>query len=59
MIASRKGHADCVKILLDGGEDPDYQNVTGWTALMNAAIRGRKNCMKMLLKSGANPNLIK
>ncbi len=54
MIASRNGHAEVVKILLENGAEVNLQNKNGWSALMMASQYGHA---EGLLEYGADMNL--
>ena len=58
--ASKYGHIDIVKLLLDWGSDPNYQNEdrSGRTALMWASLFGRTDIVKLLLARGADSNIV-
>ncbi|KXJ29490.1 ankyrin repeat domain-containing protein 66 isoform X1 [Exaiptasia diaphana] len=51
--ASSKGHAKCVKLLLEYGADPTAKMVGGWTAAHCAAETGRFNVLKILVENNA------
>ena len=56
--ASRSGHYDCLKILIQAGADVNWINKdTKNTALTHAARDGHENCLKLLLDAGADVNL--
>ena len=63
-IAARKGHADCVRLLLQHGANPDALNEAesyareggDETALHTAAQKGHAECVRVLLEHGASPN---
>ena len=57
MIASRPGHTDVVRLLLEYGANPDLQEGKGGTALRIASLLGRKDIVRLLLEHGANPNI--
>jgi hypothetical protein len=54
--AVRKGHVDCVEVLLKHGADVNVVSNYGTTALMRAAEQGHVDCVEVLLKHGANVN---
>ncbi|KAL5473631.1 hypothetical protein EMCRGX_G028135 [Ephydatia muelleri] len=58
MWASRGGHVECVKVLLDRGALVNVRdNKDGRTALMRASFWGHKECVKVLLDRGALVNM--
>lgn len=59
MIASKYGHIDTVKLLLDFGANPDIQNNKGNTALICACAYGHLGIVKELLYSGGANIFIK
>jgi ankyrin repeat protein len=54
--ASREGHADVVRILLDRGADVSARDRHGLTPLYLAAFRNRKDIVNALVMSGASAN---
>lgn len=52
-----KGNLAAVKMLLDGGVDPNGQNTVGDTPLAFAARSQKIEAVKMLLENKANPNI--
>lgn len=57
MYASKKGHADIVKLLLDNQADPNEKDMWGDTALIFAASFDKESVVKLLLEHGADPNI--
>jgi serine/threonine-protein phosphatase 6 regulatory ankyrin repeat subunit B len=57
LVASLKGHADIVKLLLENHADVDIQTDQGATALMIAAANGHEDVVTLLLEKGANISL--
>ena len=53
MLASYRGHHECVGLLLKAGAAKDTQDNDGWTALMHASNEGHHECFDLLLKAGA------
>ena len=55
-IASKRGNVDVVRVLLNGGADPNYigRKVPGFSALNNAVQFGQLGCAKLLIEFGAN-----
>ncbi|MFG0258870.1 MAG: ankyrin repeat domain-containing protein [Phycisphaerales bacterium JB041] len=55
LVATREGHAQIVKALLDAGADPDVICTSGGTALIIAAGKpGLTEIVQMLLEAGAD-----
>lgn len=52
--ASKYGHADCIKLLLDNGANVNKKN--RWSALDYASMRGHVDCVKLLLDYVVNVN---
>ncbi|CAO3573204.1 unnamed protein product [Mortierella alpina] len=63
IIASKNGHVECVKLLIEGPQPGAGANLElreryyGWTALHLAAIENHPEVVKVLLAAGANPNV--
>ena len=55
-IATIKGHADIVKLLLKSGADPSARNKDGGTALHYACLLGRPEIAMLLVDHGADAN---
>jgi type IV protein arginine methyltransferase len=51
--ASQLGDADKIKILIDQGADPSYQNDEGVSPLMMASSSGNSTAVNLLLEAGA------
>ncbi|XP_027052868.1 ankyrin repeat domain-containing protein 66-like isoform X1 [Pocillopora damicornis] len=51
--AAHRGHAKCVKLLLEYGADPAARMVGGWTPAHCAAETGRSNVLKILIEHQA------
>jgi hypothetical protein len=51
--ASRRGHADVVRLLLEAGACPQGKTVQGWTALMAACYQGHTEAVLLLLSTEA------
>ena len=54
--ASKGGHGEIVRLLLEGGSDPSSEDNERVTPLHLAAGRGHGLSVKVLLDSGANPS---
>lgn len=57
MRAAWLDHVDVVRLLIEHGVDPDYQNAAGNTPLALAAFFGYINLVHLLLENGANATL--
>ena len=56
--ASRSGHEDCLKTLIEAGADVNWINkVTKNTALTHAAREGHENCLQLLVDAGTDVSL--
>ncbi len=55
LAASQSGREDVVRVLLDGGADPNLSTLPGRTPLMAASAEGEVTAMRLLLEKGANP----
>ncbi|KAH9101094.1 hypothetical protein Ae201684P_007282 [Aphanomyces euteiches] len=53
IMATKNGHLDVVKYLLDKGAAVDIKESTGWTPLQMASASGRLDVVKYLLDKGA------
>ena len=53
MAATLFAGADCVRLLLERGADPNARNAAGATALMWAAANSQGPMARLLLESGA------
>lgn len=58
MLATFKGHSDCVKQLLAAKAEVDAEDADKWSSLMVAANNGDATCVKLLLAAGANVNKV-
>ena len=56
ITASKEGDVEYLKLLLEGGADPNVQDEHEWTALHWAAFKREGECVDLLLKYGADPN---
>ncbi len=60
-LASQHGHADIVRLLLDGGCDPNRYNPVGFhaqsTPLHQAAAGGHDEVVRLLVEHGARPDM--
>ena len=57
MLASSRGHGECVRLLLDAGADRNLQNRFGQTALIRASCEGHVEIVRSLLDARADKNL--
>ena len=57
MIASKNGHIEIVRLLLDKGAKVNEQNNRGNNALIIASINGYTEIVKLLIDNGANIDL--
>ena len=55
-VAAKKGHQECVQLLLEAGADKEYKDKAGMTALHVAAAHGRVKCIRRLVEGGADVN---
>ncbi|KAK1963977.1 ankyrin, partial [Colletotrichum sublineola] len=55
--AAENGHESMVKMLLEGGDDPNIRNGDDSTSLSWAAENGHESVVKVLLEGGADPNI--
>lgn len=55
-VASFAGRIDVVKLLLDYGADVNYQDKSGYSALLWAASQGYTQIVEMLINKGADVN---
>jgi hypothetical protein len=53
-LASRHGHAECVRLLLDGGARKEAKAEDGSTALIHATNKGHTDCVRLLVDGGAD-----
>ena len=51
--ASRNGHTDCVKLLIEAKADVNAKDSDGRTALYWASCKGHTDCVKLLKEAGA------
>ena len=57
-VASRKGHIDIVKLLIDEGADVNVNYLDGYTSLQDAlSKRGNDEIVELLVEKGANVNV--
>ena len=56
MLASRNGHMEIARLLLDAGAEPNLWDCDGETALMCASSRGHVEIVRLLLDAGADKN---
>uniref|UniRef100_A0A665SW93 Uncharacterized protein n=1 Tax=Echeneis naucrates TaxID=173247 RepID=A0A665SW93_ECHNA len=58
-VAAANGHSDCLRMMIDYGEEGDLTNVAdkfGQTPLMLAVLGGHTDCVHFLLEKGALPD---
>uniref|UniRef100_A0A3B4TAR4 Ankyrin repeat domain 52a n=1 Tax=Seriola dumerili TaxID=41447 RepID=A0A3B4TAR4_SERDU len=58
-VAASNGHSDCLRMMIDYGEEGDLTNVAdkfGQTPLMLAVLGGHTDCVHFLLEKGALPD---
>uniref|UniRef100_A0A673CJY6 Ankyrin repeat domain 52a n=1 Tax=Sphaeramia orbicularis TaxID=375764 RepID=A0A673CJY6_9TELE len=58
-VAAANGHSDCLRMMIDYGEEGDLTNSTdkfGQTPLMLAVLGGHTDCVHLLLEKGALPD---
>ena len=53
-LATMRGHADCVQLLLEAGADKEKADERDYTPLHFAAMQDRPDCLRLLLEAGAN-----
>ena len=56
MLASRSGHVNIIKLLIDSKANVDFKGRDGATALFVACENGHLSAVTSLLDFGANPN---
>jgi hypothetical protein len=54
--ASERGHAACVRMLLDQGADVHARDDCEWTALIFSSLYGQLECMQILIEAKADVN---
>lgn len=57
-LAARKGHKECLQLLLAAGADIDTKNKWEETPLSKAAAYNHIGCVQLLLDHGADPNCV-
>jgi ankyrin repeat protein len=57
-VACQNGHVELVEILLNGGSNPNAQDLEGATPMMKAGMFNHKQCVELLLAKGAKKNLL-
>ena len=56
-LAAKKGYKDVVRLLLDGGAEPNRRSYSGGTPLKWAAWYGHKDVVQLLMERGATPQI--
>jgi hypothetical protein len=56
--AASRGRIETIKVLLEGGADPDKVDRCGWGPLHFAADKGHWNIARLSLEKGATPGLV-
>ncbi|KAJ5364602.1 ankyrin repeat domain-containing protein 52 [Penicillium cataractarum] len=56
--AAASGNLPTVQLLLECGENPNYRDRDGWSAIHWAAEEGHLEIVRLLLDAGANPNAV-
>ncbi|CAH8286668.1 unnamed protein product, partial [Schistosoma turkestanicum] len=56
-LASKEGHADVVRVLIERGARPNTATKKGNTALHIASLAGQFEVVKLLLEAGAEVNV--
>ena len=56
VYSAKKGHIDCLRVLLDAGADVNAKNEDGNTSLIYSAKKGHTDCLSALLDAGADVN---
>ena len=57
MLAAKRGHSECLKILLEYGSPVNDQNHNDETALIKAAQNGHMKCLQLLIDYSASINV--
>ena len=57
MSASKTGHIECVRALIEANATVDHARPDGRTALMSASLKGHVECVRALLEAKANVHL--
>jgi len=53
MYATENGYAECLRLLLEAGADPNFMLVGANSPLMIASIYNQIECLRIILKAGA------
>ncbi len=54
MFAVLERRADCARVLINAGADPDQPNEMGWTPMLEAARTGQDDLLSFLIEHGAS-----
>ena len=54
MVASKEGHLEVVRLLLESGADKDLARNEDWTALFVASESGHLEVVRLLLQCGVD-----
>ena len=57
MLATERGHRECMELLITKGANVNEKDNTGDTALMTASAKGDRECMALLIENGADTTL--
>ena len=58
LIAAERGHAECLRLLLEAGADHDKTNQYGSTAVLFAVYSNNTECLRLLTEAGADVDKI-
>jgi hypothetical protein len=57
--ASERGHAACVRMLLDQGADVHARDIYDWTSIISTSFDGNLECMQILIEAKADVKYIR